>query len=86
MAKKVQYKIELNRQGVRELLQSAEMMDVCKEYAYRAKAKLGDGYEVSYQKGKNRVNASIAAVSRKAKRENLVKNTVLKAVKGVSND
>ena len=30
MAKKVQYKIELNRKGVRELLQSAEMMDVCK--------------------------------------------------------
>ena len=76
MAKKVQYKIELNRKGVRELLQSAEMMDVCKEYAYKAKAKLGDGYEVSYQKGKNRVNASIAAVSRKAKRENLLKNTV----------
>ena len=72
MAKKVQYKIELNRKGVRELLQSAEMMDVCKEYAYKAKAKLGDGYEVSYQKGKNRVNASIAAVNRKAKRENLL--------------
>ena len=86
MAKKVQYKIELNRKGVRELLQSAEMMDVCKEYAYKAKAKLGGGYEVSYQKGKNRVNASIAAVSRKAKRENLVKNTVLKAVKGVGDD
>ena len=86
MAKKVQYKIELNRKGVRELLQSAEMMDVCKEYAYKAKAKLGDGYEVSSQKGKNRVNASIAAVNRKAKRENLVKNTVLKAVKGVSDD
>ena len=86
MAKKVQYKIELNRKGVRELLQSAEMMDVCKEHAYKAKAKLGDGYEVSYQKGKNRVNASIAAVNRKAKRENLLKNTVLKAVKGVSDD
>ena len=86
MAKKVQYKIELNRKGVRELLQSAEMMDVCKEYAYKAKAKLGDGYEVSSQKGKNRVNASIAAVNRKAKRENLVKNTVLKAGKGVSDD
>ena len=86
MAKKVQYKIELNRKGVRELLQSAEMMDVCKEYAYKAKAKLGDGYEVSYQKGKNRVTASMAAVNRTAKRENLLKNTVLKAVKGVSDD
>lgn len=86
MAKKTQYKVELNRRGARELLQSPEMMEVCKEYAYRARAKLGDGYEVSYQKGKNRVNASIAAVSRKAKRENLLKNTVLKAVKGVSDD
>ena len=33
MAKKVQYKIELNRKGVRELLQSSEMMHGCTEYA-----------------------------------------------------
>lgn len=75
-------KFELNREGVRQLLTSPEMMSVCSEYANRALNGLGDGYEVSTFTGKNRVNAEVAAVSYKARKENSENNTILKAIGG----
>ena len=74
-------RFELNREGVRELLRSKEMMDVCQEYANNALGKLGDGYEVTTHTGTNRVNAQVAAVTYEAKKENLSDNTIIKAVK-----
>lgn len=76
-------KFELDRSGVRELLRSDEMMEICREYADKAADRLGDGYEVSEHTGRNRVNASVAAVSEKARKENLDHNTILKAVNQV---
>ena len=75
-------KFVLNQSGVRELLKSQEMMDICQKYANNALARLGDGYEVTTHTGKNRVNAEVAAQSFAAKRENLKSNTILKAVFG----
>lgn len=75
-------KFELNREGVRELLRSKEMMNVCQEYANNALGKLGDGYEVTTHTGSNRVNAQVAAVTYAAKKENLSDNTIIKAVFG----
>ena len=75
-------RFELNREGVRELLRSKEMMDVCQEYANNALGKLGDGYEVTTHTGTNRVNAQVAAVTYAAKKENLSDNTIIKAVLG----
>lgn len=75
-------KFELNREGVRDLLRSKEMMDVCQEYANNALGKLGDGYEVTTHTGSNRVNAEVAAVTYAAKKENLSDNTIIKAVFG----
>ena len=75
-------RFELNREGVRELLRSKEMMDVCQEYANNALGKLGDGYEVTTHTGTNRVNAQVAAVTYAAKKENLSDNTLIKAVFG----
>ena len=80
MAKLV--KFELNREGVRALLQSPEMMAACASYANAAAASLGDGYAVTTMTGKNRVNAEVAAVTYKAKKENLENNTILKAIGG----
>lgn len=80
MADKV--KFELNREGVRELLQSQEMMQVCKNYADKALGSLGDGYVVTTQVGKTRVNAEIAANTSEARRENSENNTILKALRG----
>lgn len=76
------FKFTLNREGVGQLLKSQEMMDLCKEHADRALSALGDGYEVTTYTGKTRVNAEIAAVTQKARRENSKNNTILKALRG----
>mgnify|MGYP007092153529 FL=1 len=80
MAKKFEF--ELNKAGVRELLLSNDMMKVCDKYANNAVSRLGDGYEASTYHGKNRVNASVIAVTDKARKENLETNSILKAVTG----
>ena len=73
--------ITLNKSGVRELLRSEEMKKVCEEHAEAALLRLGPGYEVTTRTGKNRVNAQVAAISFKAKRDNLKNNTILKALR-----
>ena len=73
-------KFELNKDGVKQLLQSGEMMSVCREYANAAMASLGNGYEVSDMVGKTRVNVQITATSFKARKENLENNTILKSL------
>ena len=75
-------KVKLNSKGVRELLKSQEMMNVCTKQAYRAQAKLGDGYEVSYKTHETRAVAAIEATAPNAIKENLRHNTILKALKG----
>ena len=75
-------KFELNTEGVKSLLQSPEMMEICEKHANNALARLGDGYEVSTHTGKTRVNAQVSAVSYKAKKDNAKNNTILKAVRG----
>lgn len=75
-------KFELNRAGVKELMQSDEMVKALREYADRAQQSLGAGYEVTTHVGKTRANAMISAESYQAKRENLKSNTILKAVFG----
>ena len=74
-------RIELNREGVRELLRSDEMKAICEGHANAALTRLGDGYETSSMVGKNRVNAEIKAVSYKAKIDNLKNNSILKALR-----
>lgn len=74
--------LELDFEGVRELLRSEEMEEICREEAEAIQSRCGDGYEVTTHVGKNRVNAMVSAESIKAKRSNLKHNTLLKAVKG----
>lgn len=74
------YRIELNSEGVRELLKSPEIMAVCKSHASRIAASAGSGYEVTTYTGKTRVNASVHAATEEAYRDNLKNNTLLKAV------
>lgn len=76
------FKFELNTSGVKDLMRSPEMMEICKGYADAALQKLGDGYEVTTMTGKNRAIASVSAVSKDAYRENLEDNSILKAVFG----
>lgn len=74
-------KVELNRAGVRELMQSSEMMAVCKKYADNAVGRLGAGYEVTTMVGRTRVNAEVAAVTYEARKDNSANNTILKAIR-----
>lgn len=75
-------RFELNAQGIKSLLQSPEMMSICKQYASNAQAKLGDGYEVTTHTGKTRVNAQIKAETYKARKDNAKNNSILKALRG----
>lgn len=72
--------IELNSAGVRELLKSKEMRDICKDLADKAVRKLGDGYSASVYDGRTRVNASVTADLEQTQADNLKNNTILKAV------
>lgn len=75
-------KFKLNRSGVRELMKSSEMLDICTEYAENVRNRAGEGYEVSQHIGKNRVNASVIAATRSAVQDNYDNNTLLKALGG----
>lgn len=78
MAEKI--RIELNSEGVRELLKSPEITAICKAHADQIAGRAGAGYEVTTYSGKTRVNASVHAATDEAYRDNLKNNTLLKAV------
>lgn len=78
MAKK--FKFELNREGVRQLMQSEEMKKVCLDHAQATASAAGAGYVVTTHVGRNRVNASVKADTPEAIRDNLDNNTLLKAL------
>ena len=75
------FRVELNSEGVRELLKSAEMGAICREHAKAIAGRAGDGYSVSTYTGRTRVNASVSPSTKAAQRDNLKNNTLLKAVK-----
>lgn len=64
------FRIELNREGVRSLLKSGEMMAQCKELASGIQQRCGSGYAVDTHTGKNRVNAMVYADNAAARRDN----------------
>lgn len=74
MADKV--KVVLNRDGVRQLLLSDEMMAVCRSAAQSIQGNYGKDTTLSEYKGRNRVNVSVIADYGEAS-EN---NDLLKAV------
>jgi len=75
------FKFELNRAGVKELMQSEEMQSILKEYATGIRNRCGEGYEQDIYIGKNRANAMVWPETFQAKRDNLKNNTILKAVR-----
>lgn len=75
------FKFELNRSGVRALMQSAEMQSILKDKANNALNSLGEGYKSDIHVGKNRANAMVYADTYKAKKDNLKNNSILKAVR-----
>lgn len=73
-------RIELNRQGVAELLKSPEMQGIINDYGQQVQNAAGDGYEAEMVTGANRVWATIKAANAHAYYSNLKHNTLLKAL------
>lgn len=74
--------VKLNSKGVRALLQSSEIRNVCAERAQAAIAHLGAGYETDTYTGRTRVNAGIRATTRQTRRDALKYGSIWKAVTG----
>lgn len=72
------FKFELNRQGVRELLHSPEMVQTLKAHARRVADNAGEGFEVKQMPTRA---IAVETASRKAAQDNLEHNTLLKAVR-----
>ena len=72
--------IELDHDGIRELLRSDETKQICKQFTDRAAEQLGEGFESEGYTGKERVNARLNAVTVEALRKNQKDNRMIKAV------
>ena len=80
----MKFKFELNRAGVRELLQSEEMSKVIREYTSQVEANAGGssaGYESNVQTH-NRVVGRVYASTESGQKKNESDNTLLKALHG----
>lgn len=75
------FKFVLNRQGVRELLQSEGMKNVVEEKASGVLGRAGVGFSMNSRVGKTRVNAMVYPETKEAFYRNLKTNILLKALK-----
>lgn len=75
------FKFELNRAGVRELLKGGEMKNIVEGYASEIRGRAGPDYEQDSYVGKTRVNAMVYPGSPEAYYRNLKHNTLLKAIR-----
>lgn len=73
--------IELNSDGIVELMKSDEIMSVLESHGRSMVSSLGEGYSMSkYPNGKSRGNVSVYADSKEAYQDNMNNNSLLKAV------
>lgn len=72
-------KFVLNTAGVRELMQSQEMVEVLTEFAGQVAENAGEGYSVYI--GLNRANVSVVTDTDAAIEDNLDNNTLEKAIR-----
>lgn len=72
------FKFELNKEGVRQLLQGKEMQQALITYAKTVQNRAGDGYSVHV--GRNRANVSVRTNDDAAVKDNLEKNTLLRSL------
>lgn len=75
-------KFELDRAGVAELLNSAEMRNVLRDAADAKLSALGAGYDALEGDTGQRAKVTIAAITAETKKDNLENNTLIKVVLG----
>ena len=74
------FKFVLDKNGVAELLKSAEMKEVTKEMADGFAAQCGEGYEVQDKQTKTRVGYNVVAATDEAVADNWDNNTLEKVL------
>lgn len=74
-------RFELSYKGMRELLKSQQMVSVCANRANDIANRAGAGYRVTTNIGSSRAHASVITATKKAMKDNLENNTLLKAVR-----
>lgn len=72
--------VRLNSEGVKEMLRSPEVAQMCMDSANRALGRLGNGYEVESRTYPERRGAVVKAVTFSARKDNAENNSLLKAV------
>lgn len=75
------FRFELNRAGVAELMKSKDMQKVLERYATKTRNRAGRGYEQDLYVGRNRANARVYAMTKEAQSDNYKNNTLLKSVR-----
>ena len=77
-------KFELNKAGVRELLKSAEMQQICMQHAnatLQAALSSSDGYVAETRNYPERSGAAVRADTYEARKDNADNNTLLKSLR-----
>ncbi|MDO5131445.1 MAG: hypothetical protein Q4D81_00500 [Eubacteriales bacterium] len=74
-------RFELNKEGVRELLQSREMQDELAAQAQKKAAAAGDGYSSDVHIGTKRAYANIYPSTKEAAHDNYENNTLEKVIR-----
>lgn len=77
------FKFELDRAGVRELLQSAEVRSVVAQAGEAVLDACGKGYSIKTGVGSTRVGSTVFPETPKAARDNRKNKTLQKALGGV---
>ncbi len=73
-------RIELDDEGVQELLKRAEMQSILKEYGSQKAAQAGEGYSYAVHVHQKRAVANVFPDSEEAAQDNYNNNTLLKVV------
>ena len=76
-----EFKFELNRAGVGELLKGEAIQGILKEHASEIQSRAGVGYSSDSYVGATRANAMVFPDSPEAYFRNLKNNNLLKAIK-----
>lgn len=77
------FKFELDKDGVRELMQSAEMQSIVNEAGGRILTQAGEGYEIANGIGATRAGSTVYPATAKAAISNRKNKTLQKALGSV---
>lgn len=77
------FEFELDQAGIRELMQSGEMLEIVTEYGNRILAQCGEGYEIKAGVGETRAGVIVHPTNPHAYYSNRKHHTLQKALGGM---